>query len=457
MMASLASFLALVPLLSTAHALHGEGDCGMEDCTANTALLPASHLVQTAASRVNRMNSTASAPLALKAETAKLSYSRRFRHAVANHVVLSPVLFASFAVLVSIVGAYLMYRLEHVKVAHDLVGSFTSERWWLIVMSCLVQVFSGSIYGIGAWQDELRDVLGISMKSLTLVGAASVMGMIAGPAGGAVYDTMGPRAAVVLGSCLMTVGYSVIGLTTVAGGVLSPTLTVALASLGSFVAGYGSECLLDNTVCMACSESFPHNRGAVVGCAKAAVSTTTGLWALVWDNMFDKPNGPGLPSYLACLAMSCFGSGLLALPGIKVLPRGEPRQPFDYRDHSRLIVLGTMLAALAVYDVVISFYLSEGSLQPSRTMGYCGIALQMAPLGILLTVGGSPSPEELLALKEEASSPKREVRGVPFLVAAQGLDFWLLLLIQFALFGGGPSHHAEHGPGHGERRPHQGC
>jgi len=222
MMASLASFLALVPLLSTAHALHGEGDCGMEDCTANTALLPASHLVQTAASRVNRTNRIASAPLALKAETEELSYSRRFRHAVANHVVLSPVLFASFAVLVSIVGAYLvMYRLEHVKVAHDLVGSFTSERWWLIVISCLVQVVSSSIYGIGAWQDELRDVLGISMNSLTLIGAASLMGLIASPAGGAIYDAMGPRAAVLLGSCLMAVGYSLIGLTTVAAGLSS--------------------------------------------------------------------------------------------------------------------------------------------------------------------------------------------------------------------------------------------
>ncbi|CAE7879631.1 NFD4 [Symbiodinium sp. KB8] len=437
MMASLASFLALVPLLSTAHALHGEGDCGMEDCTANTALLPASHLVQTAASRVNRTNRIASAPLALKAETEELSYSRRFRHAVANRVVLSPVLFASFAVLVSIVGAYLvMYRLEHVKVAHDLVGSFTSERWWLIVISCLVQVVSSSIYGIGAWQDELRDVLGISMNSLTLIGAASLMGLIASPAGGAIYDAMGPRAAVLLGSCLMAVGYSLIGLTTVAAGVLPPTLIVALASLGSLLAGYGSECLLDNTVCMACSESFPQNRGVVVGCVKAAVSTSSGLWALVWDHMFEKPNGPGLPSYLACMAMSSFGIGLLALPGIKVLPRGEPRQPFDYQDHSRLIVLGTMLTALAVYDVVISFYLSEGSLQPSRTLGYSGIALQMAPLGILLTVRRSQSPEELEALKEEASSPKREVCGVPFLVAAQGLDFWLLILIQFALVGG---------------------
>ncbi|CAE7570269.1 unnamed protein product, partial [Symbiodinium microadriaticum] len=76
-----------------------------------------------------------------------------------------------------------------------------------------------------------------------------------------------------------------------------------------------------------------------------------------------------------------------------------------------------------VYDVMVSFFFSKGSLQPSSTLGYVAMALQMAPLAILLTVPGSPSPGELDCLKEEANSPKKEVHGLSFRVAIQGLDF----------------------------------
>ncbi|OLQ09317.1 hypothetical protein AK812_SmicGene7082 [Symbiodinium microadriaticum] len=81
-----------------------------------------------------------------------------------------------------------------------------------------------------------------------------------------------------------------------------------------------------------------------------------------------------------------------------------------------LAILSVCLARLSqiVYDVMVSFFFSKGSLQPSSTLGYVAMALQMAPLAILssaqLTVPGSPSPGELDCLKEEANSPKKEVQ-----------------------------------------------
>lgn len=235
----------------------------------------------------------------------------------------------------------------------------------------------------------------------------------------------------------MAIGYSLMGLATVAGGSISQTLKVVLAAVGSLAAGYSGVSLLDNIVCMACSESFPDNRAGVVGYAKAVLATSGGLWALLWVHVFSKPRGPGLPSYLAFMAMCSFGICLCALPGTKVLPRGEPRRRFDFRDLGRLCTLIAMLAILSVYDVMVSFFFSQGSLQPSSTLGYVAMALQMAPLAILLTVPGSPSPGELDCLKEEANSPKKEVHGLSFRVAIQGLDFWLVGLCQFAVFGGG--------------------
>ena len=50
-----------------------------------------------------------------------------------------------------------------------------TDRWWLIVMSGLVQVVSGSIYAMGAWQDELRDLLGISATGTTIIGVTHMI------------------------------------------------------------------------------------------------------------------------------------------------------------------------------------------------------------------------------------------------------------------------------------------
>eukprot|EP00439_Symbiodinium_sp_Y106_P058031 s1152_g8.t1 len=253
--------------------------CGMESCNEDSTLLQVNRTASAQALRTDLLQ-------VLAVATEEIGSGGRFLEELAGRV-STPVFFAGFAAFASVAGAYLIFRLEHVKA--DLLHRREGRR--PIVMTSLVEVVSGSVYAMGAWQDELRDVLGISMQSLTLIGA----------------DRVGPKAAVVLGSSFMAIGYSLMGLATVAGGSISQTLKVVLAAVGSLAAGYSSVSLLDNIVCMACSESFPQNRAGVVGYAKAALATAGGLWALLWVHVFSKPRGPGLPSYLAFMAMCSFG------------------------------------------------------------------------------------------------------------------------------------------------------
>lgn len=85
------------------------------------------------------------------------------------------------------------------------------DRWWLIIMSAMIEVVSGSVYGMGAWQDDLRDSLNISMTGATVIGAMTFIGNLAGFLGGMIFDKYGPKAAVCLGSCGLCIGYCLIG------------------------------------------------------------------------------------------------------------------------------------------------------------------------------------------------------------------------------------------------------
>lgn len=64
-----------------------------------------------------------------------------------------------------------------------------------------MQVVSGSIYAMGTWQNDLRDSLQLSMEDATVLGAMTFIGSAAGFFGGILFDRLGPRAAVSLGSC----------------------------------------------------------------------------------------------------------------------------------------------------------------------------------------------------------------------------------------------------------------
>lgn len=332
----------------------------------------------------------------------------------------------------AVIGGGIFFSSGGPKAEADLETDITADRWWLIVMSCMVQMVAGSVYAMGAWQNALRDEMGITMDGVSAIGAATFAGSLAAMLGGQVFDKLGPKAAVTLGATAVAVGYLLIGLAVVAKDSFAPSSKLLLAAVGAMLTGYSSVSLLDNVVCMACSLSFPDNRAAVVGYLKAVLATAAGLWALLWVHVFNAPNGPGLPAYIAFAAVSSLSVAILSLPGLKVLPSGDSRKEFDNTDSSRFTILLASLITLAFFDVGVSFLFSQGKITPTSTLGYIGCGLSALPLFLLLVARGQ---QEKLSV--EAASEKKAEPGVEFMTAASDLDFWLLWFMQFAVFGGG--------------------
>ena len=210
----------------------------------------------------------------------------------------------------------------------------TAARWALIVCAAFVQIVSGAVYAMGAWQSALRDALGLDTAAISSIGAATFCGALFAMLGGRAFDALGPRTACALGAGMFVTGYTLIGMSVVLSAHLPAALRVGMPALGSAFAGYSSVSLLDNVVCMACSISFPKDRAAIVGYLKAVLASAAGLWALLWVHVFR--DGPGLVAYIGFTAAYALGSTLLCLLGLQVLPSGPDRRAFDHTDFRRL-------------------------------------------------------------------------------------------------------------------------
>eukprot|EP00931_Biecheleriopsis_adriatica_P061336 TRINITY_DN36883_c0_g1_i1.p1 TRINITY_DN36883_c0_g1~~TRINITY_DN36883_c0_g1_i1.p1 ORF type:complete len:616 (+),score=153.63 TRINITY_DN36883_c0_g1_i1:78-1925(+) len=348
-------------------------------------------------------------------------------------------LFGGAAVTAAVIGGGIFLSARGAAKKESAQSDITADRWHLIVMSGMVQVVAGSVYAMGAWQDELRDSLGITVDGVSAIGAATFAGSLAATLGGTVFDLLGPKAAVTLGATAATMGYLLIGFTVVAGDMLSPAVKLLVCALGAMMAGYSSVSLMDNPVCMACSMSFPNDRASVVGYLKAVLATAAGLWALLWVHVFKPPHGPGLPAFLGFTAAASLGLCIIALPGIQTLPPDGPhRRQFSGSDSNRLYCLIAMLVALSFFDVSVSFFFSQGKLVETSSLGYIGCALAMLPFSVLQVAKdiGADAGEVAPQGGGPATSTSAE-EGLKLTVAVTGIDFWLLWIMQFAVFGAG--------------------
>lgn len=210
------------------------------------------------------------------------------------------------------------------------------KRWGLLVAATAVQVISGSVYAMGAWQSKLRDGLGLSTAAVSSIGAATFVGSVLAMLGGRAFDTLGPRTSCALGGVINTFGYIIIGSTLYFAESLSESARVSIPAFGCALAGYSSVSLLDNVVCMACSLSFPSDRAAIVGYLKAVLAAAAGLWALLWVHVF--ASSLGLIAYLGFVASVAFCGTMLSLLGLQVLPEGPDRRKFDGADGTRLFL-----------------------------------------------------------------------------------------------------------------------
>mmetsp|Transcript_61847 Transcript_61847/g.114821 ORF Transcript_61847/g.114821 Transcript_61847/m.114821 type:complete len:671 (+) Transcript_61847:48-2060(+) len=352
-----------------------------------------------------------------------------------------PVLVWSAAIVaVTLVGAVSL--VAAVASSEKSVGIHGRTQWGLITASFLIMMNSGSVYAMGAWQDELRDALGLSMEQVTAIGASTFLGILASTFGGFIFDNLGPRCAVALGGTLSALGYLLIGLAVVATHSIEVYTKIGLAGFGSLLVGYSSVSLMDNIVCMACTLSFPTESAAVVGLLKAALATAAGLWALLWVHVFQ--GDLGLAPYLATAGFTIFIVTLACLPSITIVPSGQfplesqtgPQQRFTVADKLRFAALVLGVSIVSCFDVSVSFLYSKGRIVPHEAYPCVAALVSVVPvIGIVAdTALYSKREQEVQCVK---TVDKPQAKGDSFTDALFGLDFWLLFFIQYAIFGAG--------------------
>lgn len=152
--------------------------------------------------------------------------------------------------------------------------NLTQQRWRLLAVSCLINLFAGSIYAWSVFGSalaaRLTDLTGAAVTGADLAlafGIANGLGPVPMIFGGAVNDRFGPRFVIMAGGLLMGLGLFLTGsVETPAGVVLSYGLFFGLG-LGLV---YG--CTINNTM-----KFFPDRRGLVGGLTTAAYGISSVL------------------------------------------------------------------------------------------------------------------------------------------------------------------------------------
>lgn len=152
--------------------------------------------------------------------------------------------------------------------------NLTQQRWRLLAVSCLINLFAGSIYAWSVFGSalaaRLTDLTGAAVTGADLAlafGIANGLGPVPMIFGGAVNDRFGPRFVIMAGGLLMGLGLYLTGsVETPAGVVLSYGLFFGLG-LGLV---YG--CTINNTM-----KFFPDRRGLVGGLTTAAYGISSVL------------------------------------------------------------------------------------------------------------------------------------------------------------------------------------
>lgn len=152
--------------------------------------------------------------------------------------------------------------------------NLTQQRWRLLAVSCLINLFAGSIYAWSVFGSalaaRLSDLTGAAVTGADLAlafGIANGLGPVPMIFGGAVNDRFGPRLVIMAGGLLMGLGLFLTGsVETPAGVVLSYGLFFGLG-LGLV---YG--CTINNTM-----KFFPDRRGLVGGLTTAAYGISSVL------------------------------------------------------------------------------------------------------------------------------------------------------------------------------------
>lgn len=238
----------------------------------------------------------------------------------------------------------------------DVVKGLTQKRWLILVVSCLINLFIGSMYAWSSLSAPLAAELGVDNLSIVFSvtnGIAFVMMII----GGILNDKYGPRWIVFTGGLLYGIGMLISG--------QAHSVNHVILGYG-IILGLGSSmiygCTINNTI-----KFFPDKRGMAGGMATAFYGISSVIFAPLSDII---TNAIGVRNTfrilgIAVLLVVCIGSLVLQKCPKGFLPEGyippakrrerttEDKKPTEMLQMSVFYVMLAMFACGTTFGMMI--------------------------------------------------------------------------------------------------------
>ncbi|GLJ10037.1 hypothetical protein SUGI_0120660 [Cryptomeria japonica] len=238
------------------------------------------------------------------------------------------------------------------------MGIDSVQNRWMVLVACMwIECCAGPSFGFSIYSQAIKTRFGYNQQQLDTISVYSSLGVFGGILSGLLNQCLPAWLVLLIGSLLNLAGYTIVWLF-VSGRLPVPPLW----ELGLFTCIALSGSLYFNTVSLVTSvNSFPDNRGLVVGLMKGCLGLSSAILSTVWKVLFPDSDGS---DYLLVGAIVPSVVAFLLMPIVKKC------EPDDCKNGSSRTMQNLALAAapmvfLAVFFMASSFW-DGHSLQGDR-------------------------------------------------------------------------------------------
>ncbi|CAL5228367.1 g11486 [Coccomyxa viridis] len=222
------------------------------------------------------------------------------------------------------------------------------NKWHTLTASILLQLSAGLGYCFSLYSSQIKEHFGYSQEEIQGIGSAANLGGYLSIVSGLLYDATsdhhrwGPRATLLVGAVLNTVGY--LALWASAAGRINPSYwqVVIIAMVAPFAGTFW-----DTSALATCTRNFPAERGTIIGIVKACM----GLSGAVYTSLYVGFLQPDTLGFLIFIAVVPTAVILIAACFVNFVPFTQAKE-IPAHTGLRLTRTVQLLLALAAYLLV---------------------------------------------------------------------------------------------------------
>jgi hypothetical protein len=158
------------------------------------------------------------------------------------------------------------------------------NRWVGLAAAVYAEACGGLAYTFAVYSDHLKETLDFSQTQIDALGSSKDFGGNTGVVSGLVYNMFPPWVSVLIGGSCNLLGYLALWMTSIQW-IAPPYWLVCL----SIMVGANGETWVGTAVMVTSMQTFPTERGVVIGLLKAYIGISGAMFARVRQNLGDVP------------------------------------------------------------------------------------------------------------------------------------------------------------------------